>query len=102
MAELWLFLRTWGSVIGLAFDIAGALLVYIGVRVTIARAFALEDIPVAKLFDDLGSPEMVEKHERLNDARAAERLRASRWARYGLVLFLVGFVLQAVGSWPKS
>jgi hypothetical protein len=102
MADAWLFVRTWGSVIGLAFDIAGALLVYAGVRVTLARAFQLEDIPVAKLYDDLGSPEMIKKHERLNAERAAERVRASRWAQYGLALFLVGFTLQAIGSWPKS
>ena len=102
MVEAWYFVRTWGSVIGLAFNIAGALLVYAGVRVTIARAFQLEDIPVAKLFDDLGSPELVEKHERLNADRAAERMRASRWAQYGLTLFLIGFSLQAIGSWPRS
>ena len=100
--ELWLQLRTWGSVIGLAFDIVGAILVYYGIRINIDKADALEQVKVPVLMDDLGSPENIRENQLLSRGRAFERVRASRWAAAGLLCFLLGFVLQAIGSWPKG
>ena len=97
----WTLLSTWGSVIGLGFDIAGAVLVYFGVRITIAKANALEEVELPKLLGDLGSPENLERNRHLSLGRALERVRASRWAAAGLVCFVLGFALQAIGSWPK-
>ncbi len=99
--ELWSFLRTWGSVLGLGLDIVGAGLVYFGVSVTIAKANALEEVEMPRLLGDLGSPENLERNKQLSLSRAAERIRAGRWAAAGLWCFVFGFALQAVGSWPR-
>ncbi len=94
-------LRSWGSFVGLVFDIVGALLVYVGVRITIARATAIEQIHQVRLFDDLGDPELLKRNEAVAAERARERVRASAWAGIGLICFLIGFTLQAIGAWPK-
>ena len=99
--EFWSFLRTWGSALGLGLDIVGAGLVYFGVSVTIAKANALEEVEMPRLLGDLGSPENLERNKQLSVARAIERMRASRWAAAGLVFFILGFTLQAIGGWPR-
>lgn len=99
--EFWLFLRTWGSVIGLAFDIIGACLVYIGVRTSLAEALRLEAPVVPMTINDIGGANIVQKAREASNLRAQERLRAKHWALVGLVFFLLGFLLQAIGSWPK-
>jgi hypothetical protein len=100
--EYWSCLRTWGSVIGLGFDVVGAVLVYYGIRISIAKANALEEVAIPVLMDDLGSPENIEENRQLSQDRAMERIRASRWAAAGLACFILGFLLQAVGSWPRG
>lgn len=100
--EIWLFFRTWGSVLGLSLDIVGAVLVYYGIRINIARADALEQVVVPVMMDDLGSRENIKQNQDLSHGRALERLRASRWAAAGLALFVLGFALQAISSWPKG
>ena len=92
----------WGSVMGLGLNIIGAGLVYYGVRVSIAKANALEEVELPRLMDDLGSSENLERNRQLSHARAVERVRASRWAAAGLTCFVIGFVLQVIGSWPKG
>lgn len=102
LTESWQFLRTWGSVIGLAFDIGGACLVYVGVRTSLAEALRLEAPLVAMSIFDIGGQDMVERANAASHLKAQERLRAKRWSLAGLVFFLLGFVLQAIGSWPKQ
>lgn len=102
IADLFQFLRTWGSVIGLGFDIAGACLVYVGVRVSLSGARSLEAPVVPMTINDIGGPAMVEQAKLASENRARERLRAARWSLAGLSLLLIGFGLQAIGSWPKS
>jgi hypothetical protein len=97
-----LFLEKWASVVGLALDIIGALLVYRGVHITVAKASALEQLELAKLIDDISSDEIIARNERLVNDRANERLRARNWAGFGLVCFIVGFALQTIGNWPKQ
>jgi hypothetical protein len=100
--ELFQFIRTWGAVVGLAFDITGAVLVYVGVRTPLRQALLLERNVIEETIDDVGAPELIEKNEAFNRKRAAERVRASRYAWVGLICFIVGFALQAVSAWPKS
>ena len=100
--EILAFLRTWGPVGGLTLDIVGAVLVYLGVRISIYKAGALEEVELPRLMDDLGSPENLRRNRELSHARALERLRSSKWAAAGLVCFILGFLLQAVGSWPRG
>lgn len=102
MHDAWLFFSRWGSVLGVTFDIIGAVLVYVGVRINFRQAAMLEDIKVGKTIDDIGAPEILMWNEQQAVARARERVRAARWARVGLVFFIVGFALQAIGSWPKG
>jgi hypothetical protein len=102
LTEIWFFLRTWGSVIGLAFDIVGACLVYVGIRTSLAEALRLEAQVVPMTIGDIGGESMVQRANENSTRRAEERLRAKRWSFVGLVFFLLGFFLQAIGSWPKQ
>jgi hypothetical protein len=100
--EIFLFLRTWGSVLGLVFDIVGACLVYVGVRTSLAEALRLEAPVVPMTIDDIGGEGIVQRANEASNLRAQERLRAKRWSLVGLIFFLLGFLLQAIGSWPKQ
>lgn len=96
------FLRTWVSVIGLGFDMVGAILIYVGVRMSLTDALVLEKPVVAMTIDDIGGAKALAAAHAASERRARERVRAARWALAGLTLFLLGFVLQAIGSWPKA
>ena len=98
--EICAALQKWASVLGLVLDILGAVLVYLGVRITIDKANALEQVAVASMIDDV-SMRLVEQNEELSRARARERVRARNWAAAGLACFITGFILQAIGNWPK-
>lgn len=91
----------WGSVLGIAFDIVGAVLVFIGVRISFRQAAMLEQIKQVQTFDDMGAPDVLMWNSGQAQARARERVRASRWAGAGLAFFIVGFMLQGIGGWPK-
>ncbi|MCL5669212.1 MAG: hypothetical protein M1392_04370 [Gammaproteobacteria bacterium] len=101
LIEIWCFLSTWGAVIGLALDIGGACLVYVGVRTSLAEALRLEAPIVPMTIDDIGGEGMVQRANEASTRRAEERLRAKRWSLVGLAFFLLGFLLQAISSWPK-
>jgi len=95
-------LQKWGPFVGLMFDIVGASLVYVGVRISIVRATAIEQIFQVRLFGDMGDPDLLRKNEEVADERARERVRASKWAMAGLICFVIGFILQAIGAWPSG
>lgn len=99
--ELMPFLTTWGCVLGLCLDVVGTVVVFLGVRISIEKANALEEVELPRLMDDIGSPENLQRNKHLSLNRAKERVRASQWAGAGLICFLAGFLLQAIGSWPK-
>ena len=95
------FMRQWGMVVGPALDLVGAVLVFQGVRIGLRRAVEIEAVAVPRLFDDIGSPENIRKNEMLSAARAAERVKASRWAFAGLLFFIAGFSVQLTAGWPR-
>lgn len=99
-AEVFQFAQTWGAVIGLGFDIMGAIFVYLSVRTTLREAFLLERQEVGESKDAIGAPELAAKNESFKRDRVRERTRASRIGWWGLVSFIVGFALQAVSAWP--
>ena len=101
LEQAWSILCVWGSVIGLAFDIVGACLVYVGVRTTLAEALRLEAPIVPMTICDIGGDRIIRKANEASSLRAQERLRAKRWSLVGLAFFVLGFLLQAIGSWPK-
>lgn len=101
MKEILHFLSTWGSVLGLIVDIFGAALVFRGVKISIEKANALEEVALATGIDGVGSQEILMRNKALSKNRASERVRASEWARWGLGCFLFGFILQGIASWPK-
>ena len=76
LSEIWSFLRTWGSVIGLIFDIVGACFVYVGVRTSLAEALRLEAPIVPMTINDIGGESMVQRANEASARRAEERLRA--------------------------
>lgn len=94
-------LRAWGGVVGLCFDILGAILVFLGVNITRQQAVSLERHALEQTIDDIGAPGLLEKNEAFSRSRALERLRGARWAMAGLCCFIVGFVLQAFSAWPS-
>src|SRR6267143_3207944 len=100
-AAFCVFLAKWSSVLGVTIDILGAVLVYVGVRIGIAKATALEQIALGETIDEYGSGDLLNRNAELSAARAQERVRAARWAAFGLACFVIGFVLQGIGSWPK-
>ena len=93
-------LLTWGSFIGLGFDIAGASLVYLGVRISLVKALELEAPAVPMTIGDIGGPDLVQKANTISNLRARERIRAKNYALIGLGFFILGFLLQGIGSWP--
>jgi len=94
-------MEKWGSVIGLGFDLLGAILVFCGVWTNIKAALQLEQTAPLKMFDDLGSPENLAADRFQTEARARERVRTSRWALWGLASLGFGFALQAFSAWPR-
>jgi hypothetical protein len=52
--------------------------------------------------DDIGGATIVQRATESSNKRAQERLRAKRWSLAGLFFFVLGFLLQAIGSWPKQ
>ncbi len=92
--------RTWGGVVGLAFDIAGAILVYQGVRTSLDEAQRLETPIVPKTIEDIGGENIQRQADEVGRKRAQERVSARNCSFAGLVSFVVGFSLQAVSSWP--
>jgi hypothetical protein len=101
-AEVFQYAQAWGAVVGLGFDIVGAILVYLGVRTPLRQAFLLERHVVGETIDDIGAPELLAKNEAFQRDRARERRRASQSAWWGLVFFVLGFALQAISAWPKT
>ena len=101
LAEVvWPFLRLWGGALGLIMDVSGAMLVYLGVKISHDSAWSLEWYEVHKI-PGVTNSALLERQRRV-EQRAAERVRASQWGIRGLILFIGGFVLQLIGSWPKS
>lgn len=81
----------WFSVVGLLFDIAGAIALACGL--IISRSDAIE-LGVSRYS---GSTD----EENLELTQVQDRLKQSRNAKIGLVLLILGFSLQLVGSWPR-
>lgn len=96
------FVQTWGHVIGLSLDIVGATLVYRGVRTPLRQAFLLERQVVGESIAEIGAPELLAQNEVFKRDRARERSRASQYAWWGFVFFVVGFLIQTISVWPKS
>ena len=80
-----LFLCRWGTPIGLALDILGALCIAVGVITT--KAGAKES--TAPKWDG-------------GESQFADRWKQSKWALAGVLLLVVGFGLQLFASWPRG
>ncbi len=81
----------WFSVVGLAFDIAGA--------TVLARGLFLSKAEAIKLGTSYYAGETDAENVELPPVQ--DRLKQSRNAKWGLALLIVGFGLQIVGSWPR-
>lgn len=75
---------------GLCVNIIGALLILSGVYVTKAQAV---NVGVTRLASGKAD-------ENLRLPSVVDRLRESKRAVWGTICLLVGFVLQAIGTWP--
>lgn len=81
----------WLSVAGLILDIAGTIVLVSVLFVTKAKALELGVSRYASV-----TPE-----ENLKLPQVRDRLTQSCWAKIGLGLLLLGFVLQLIGTWPR-
>lgn len=95
------FLSRWASFTGLMFDIAGAFIVCYGVHITLIKAESLESVVIPMTLGDIGGEGIIEKAELAKRLRVKERISARNYSWLGLACFVVGFLLQAIGSWPK-
>jgi hypothetical protein len=76
----------WFNVAGLALDIIGALLLWrYGLRAEISRS---------------GADYLTAEQE--NEAEKALARRYDHLGRLGLIVLILGFALQLIGSWPRS
>jgi hypothetical protein len=80
----------WVNVLGLAFDIAGAAVLSVGLFLSKAEAIELGVSRFAGETDE----------ENLQLTPVKSLLRQSRNAKIGLALLVVGFGLQIVATWP--
>jgi hypothetical protein len=80
----------WLVVIGLAFDILGAAALAIPVFISPQDASLL----------GLATVGADTEEERLEQAPVRHLINQSRWAKIGLGLLALGFLLQAIGQWP--
>jgi hypothetical protein len=75
----------WLNVLGLAFDLAGAVVIAVGV---VASGDQIKRVTSTA-------------YGGANLATIADRRKQSRYAIAGLGLLCLGFVLQLIGSWPR-
>jgi hypothetical protein len=84
----------WFNVAGLVLDIVGALVLAWGL-ITMTEAEAIEQGQTV-----LGGPPGDPRNREIPRARVL--LRDARFARWGLGLLIGGFLLQLIGSWPRT
>lgn len=80
----------WLNILGLTLSLAGAISLAWGLILSRKRALK---IGVSRFAEDDD-----EKNTRLPHVR--DELRESRFALIGLILLIIGFLLQIIGSWP--
>lgn len=80
----------WLNILGLTLSLAGAVSLALGLIISRKRALK---IGVSRFAEDDDK-----KNIRLPHVR--DELRESRFALMGLILLIIGFLLQIVGSWP--
>ena len=78
------------TVIGLGFDIAGAISLSYSLIISENKAI---DLGLSYLSSD-------KREEQLRDPRVIDRLNQSRNAKLGLALLVIGFALQIIGNLP--
>jgi len=82
--------QQWMTVIGLGFDIAGAISLSYSLIISENKAI---DLGLSYLSSD-------KREEQLRDPRVIDRLNQSRNAKLGLALLVIGFALQIIGNLP--
>ena len=80
----------WFDIIGLIFSLLGAILLAWGLIISRKHALKVGVSRYAEEDDD--------KNICLPQVR--DELREARFARSGLLLLIIGFLLQIIGSWP--
>jgi hypothetical protein len=83
--------QRWFTIIGLFFDIIGALIIVHGLIISKNKAFLLGSSYIR------GKPD----ESSFKSPPTADRIKQSKNAILGGLLLIVGFVLQIIGNWPK-
>jgi len=81
----------WFSVIGIFCNIIGVVVLAYGLIISKKDAIALGISRICGNTDE----------ENLALPQVRDRLKQSRNAKIGMVLLVIGFILQIVGSWPR-
>ena len=84
------FGNAWVAEIGIAFDIAGAITLSLGLIVSKKRAV---ELGVSRWSGE-------SEADQLQLPQVKDRLMQSRKVMVGLALLVLGFLLQLVGNWP--
>lgn len=79
----------WFSIIGLAFDIIGALI--IGWGAVVSRKEAVE----------LGGTWLMDRDNPEDTPPIQDKIKQSRNTIIGFGFLITGFILQIIGNWPK-
>lgn len=80
----------WLNILGLILSLAGAIFLALGLIISRKRALK---IGVSRIAEDSDDKNICLPHVR-------DELRESRFALIGLILLIIGFLLQLIGSWP--
>ncbi|MBI4829427.1 MAG: hypothetical protein HY804_11580 [Nitrospinae bacterium] len=82
--------QQWVSVIGLIFDIIGAVTLSYALIITEEKAI---DLGLSYWSSD-------KREDQRQDPRVIDRLKQSRNAKLGLIFLVTGFILQIIGTLP--
>jgi len=82
----------WLDIVGLLIALAGAITLACGLLISKKQAFK---IGVSRLAEDSDDKNICLPHVR-------DKIKEARFALIGIVLLVVGFILQLIGNWPRS
>lgn len=101
LSETLAFLRMWGSFFGLILCAVGACYLFVGIREQISEAKKLDAL-ISSHPNKMADGRRLDKAISVRDNRSRDRGHAKRMEIIGIVVFIVGSILQAFSSFPVN